>query len=298
MEYTVAHENGVVLSVEAVISMSDLEGHLTAVPQMYSISFVDSSAGAGSVRFSGNPGYIVGEPVVAGERSGNDITLNEDRFQYLTLVRPNADGTCGTDANSPRLPVLFGENVRSGCLLEITDDVVQNGCDILRNHTLEALLGPGEAINSRISIASFGNAVNLTSSDWIPLLYNSPSSGCKKLSMHLEILYSYVGALNNPQAMIIGAKLHWIEEDFSTLCLGPICLSSNAAVIRNMEVASSVAFIDVSPAPQAVYAERPVSSNKLPADFFRPYYPPSGAHKPSSSSILLSMTIIALLCVF
>lgn len=67
---------------------------------------------------SGNPGYLLGLPVMAGQLTSNGskeaILLIPDNTQWLTIVTSDASGRCG----QLRKPVPFGYNIQSGCFIE------------------------------------------------------------------------------------------------------------------------------------------------------------------------------------
>lgn len=239
-------------------------------------------------------GYIVGEPVIAGRLSSSVIELSGDRNRYLTVISPRADGTCVSDSTL-RASVRFGENLRTGCLLRLSYDELRTDCSALLDNTIQALLGPDRTLDTdgSIYIASFGNSNPLKVGDWVPILVTSPPSGvsCVGVAMHLEILYSYVGDLGNPQAMITGSKLYFDTIDNKFMCVGSYCLSENLDATQNFEVVSSVAFIDVSAAPEAVFAEVPVTEARLDENFFEPY---SAQSRATRSVFQLTSTFISL----
>ncbi|GFN96240.1 tectonic-like protein [Plakobranchus ocellatus] len=99
-----------------------------SLTQTFSTSFssITTSSTAEPVERSGNPGYDVGLPVIAGVfNTTNDggstieeILLIRERGQQLALVRPSATGACDLTAAQPREPVLFGEDMRTGCFID------------------------------------------------------------------------------------------------------------------------------------------------------------------------------------
>ncbi|XP_067941943.1 tectonic-1-like [Watersipora subatra] len=272
--FTVQHEAGVLVSVSAHITISDLSGDLTAVEQKYSITYLAAGSTPSTFQRSGNPGYIIGKPLLAGRRVNDYIDLNGDRTQYLTMITASADGDCNSD-RLRRTPVLFGQNFRSGCTWKLSDTDVSS-CRDLQSDILEALLGPSGSLASdnAIYIASFGNSSVLKAGDWVPVFVVNRMSDkvCVGISAHLEIYYSNVGSLSNPQAMVVGAELFLEYRDLNYVCLGPFCRYQNIQQTQNLEMVTSVAFVDVSQSAKAAIAAKPVTSSKLPPNFFHPYY--------------------------
>lgn len=300
------HEAGVIMGVEANIVITDLPGTLTAVEQKYSVQYVEAGDSSIPYRRSGNPGYLVGEPVIAGKRVGDYIRLNGDRQQYLSMVVASADGDCLTDSLN-RQSIVFGEGFRSGCTLRLTKDNLGDQCSnqfgdqcsSLNAYVIQSLLGPSRALDTTepIYIAMFGNSLPSKVGDWIELeiVSNEISEQTVGVSLHLDIIYVNVGSLANPQAMIVAAKLYLEPISMSFSCVGPYCHRQNIDKTQNFEVVSSVAFIDNSLPTEAAIAEKPVAKSKLKADFFKPYYVASSSSQFFLSHVILCFIFISYL---
>lgn len=84
------------------------------VPVLETAGNVSNDSWIGLIR-SGNPGYIDGEPVLAGVLLSNDlIGLNVDRRNWLTLLKRGTTGEC--DKNQ-RESVTFRDNMKTSCVL-------------------------------------------------------------------------------------------------------------------------------------------------------------------------------------
>lgn len=283
--YTVLYTAGVIDSVSAEITTETFNDTQTALQQRFKVKYLPSNQQTDSYDRSGNPGYLVGKPVRAGNRivadSGDFINLRE-----LTVVASTATGDCSTDATN-RIPILFGENIRTGCMLRLSSADTRR-CDIIFQQAVDALLGPTRSLDTdgSVYLASYGNTAVSKIGDWVPVIVGSYTTGCTGLSMQLEILYAQSGSLANPQSRIIGAKLSFEEVSLEFSCLSNDCQPS-AQAVQNFEVKTSVTFVDASDSPTASLAEKPRFRARLPQNFFHPFYSNACMNTVSLSGIVV-----------
>ncbi|XP_032237913.2 tectonic-1 [Nematostella vectensis] len=263
------------VSVELVMG-----SQTTALPllQKFSIKFIKE----GSEPFyrSGNPGYIVGKPLVAGTlqldtlMKKEAIVLSSDPLSWLTVPSSSADGACS--ASTKRVPVVFGMDTRTGCTISVTLSTSSAACQIIQDTALSALLG-----SVPTHVAMFGNSDVNKVGDWVKILNTKPSQTpdggggtCRNMitSVHIEVIYANFGFLANPQAKVVGVLFQYGEpREIRYQCTGPFCQYGNSAVNQSFEVVSSVSFIDVSKLPDARVKPTPTFEAKAPSDFFYPF---------------------------
>ncbi|XP_022355898.1 tectonic-3 isoform X2 [Enhydra lutris kenyoni] len=142
---------------------------------------------------SGNPGYLVGKPLLA---------ITGDLSHPMTVLQSQGDGICSVK----RHEVQFGVNAVSGCKLRLK----KVACSHLQQETCEALHGK----TSPELVAIFGNADPARKSEWTRIL----SSNCSVSAMHctsccvipvsleIQVLWAYIGLQSNPQAHVSGAR--------------------------------------------------------------------------------------------
>ncbi|XP_028399905.1 tectonic-3-like [Dendronephthya gigantea] len=244
--------------------------------QKFSIKFLKEGKQE-TFRKSGNPGYLVDQPVMAGllqTQSATDkkaIILSTNSKEWLTLPKASLDGSCSYGVND-RLSVTFNMNVRSGCLIRLNQS---SDCSYLQDIVYQALLG----INPPDYVATFGNSDVKIVADWVKIINkptNSPSGGdgvCSGmvLGMHIEILFANVGYLANPQAKIVGVRFKYEPAQTITYqCTGQFC-SGGGSSSNSIEVVSSASFIDVSKPPISDQKSLPEFQSKAPSDFFHPF---------------------------
>ena len=149
-EYTVrTRGDNTVASVAASLVVADVEGCRDAsIPLRTSVRFVPTDDAREAMERSvegnnlvardraGQPGYRVGEDVVAGVviSSGADGEEAIGMFQDGLQVRlPNLDGSCpSTDAADPlarHMTVPFGESISVSCIETLDAGELENACD-------------------------------------------------------------------------------------------------------------------------------------------------------------------------
>ncbi|XP_071964939.1 tectonic-1-like [Antedon mediterranea] len=315
VHYTITHNatDGIV-DAQVLFVLSTVNAQHFPLLQKFSTSFVKFDEEDVFAR-SGNPGYVIGEPLIAGNLTSYEesvdegteevyvkyaISLSEDRYNRMTVVTATASGTCVSDPDS-RIPVVFGEDIRSGCLISVSFSDVTEACTAINAIARQALAGD---MPQSMYVAMFGNSDVGIVGDWVPVIIQEPvaeptsivAGQCDNviLSLSIEILYANIGSLANPQAKIVGVKYTFIPGKLTYQCVGPYCQAGTENLRQKYEIASSVAFLDVSTYPDAVLAEIPPWKVELPNDFFYPLSTASTLHVHILTIMLLLM--VNLLC--
>ncbi|XP_040581590.1 tectonic-3-like [Lepeophtheirus salmonis] len=229
---------------------------------------------------SGNPGYIMGKPVLITEIDQNMTSYEfKDEFAYYGFF-PN--GHCN-DPHRRKISILFGENIRTGCVLEVGDlscSEIYKEISEIYSFNLDSLY-----------IGSFGNADIEKNEDWINILSknnfallqiqdNEDMSCSLPQSLHIKILYSNVGSFSDPQRKIVG-------------CLFSYGLSENLQRNGRSMFSIYTSFIDISEPAEIQFAEFPVIEAKFPHDFFYPFFVSCSINL--TASYLLLIIIVALI---
>ncbi|XP_024116186.1 tectonic-1 isoform X1 [Oryzias melastigma] len=227
--------------------------------QDFRVTFVQDG-GELALHFSGNPGYVVGLPLLSGSKTTEGISRSVELRDALSLLHGGEEEQDCLRGPHRRSPVLFGLNSVSGCSLRLEDTT---NCSLVSQQLLEVLRGP----NYPQYVASFGNSPLNNQLDWISVQSGfSPvgEQGCSvPLSLHLEIQWTKYGSLENPQAQIVSIT-EIIQTNSSSL---PLLTAGGSS----LPVRSSVAFIPVSADALPGYRATPTINAKLPFDFFFPF---------------------------
>ncbi|XP_055406202.1 tectonic-2 isoform X5 [Bubalus kerabau] len=122
--------------------------------QRFTVKFLSYNSG-NEQEWSGNPGYQLGKPVRALSTNGtNNVTT-------LHLWYPAGRSLCST---ATLKPILFGENVLSGCLLEVG---INENCTKLRENAVELL----DSLVQVTHVAMRGNSnYNDLSDGWLEII--------------------------------------------------------------------------------------------------------------------------------
>ena len=285
------------------------------------------------IQRSGNPGYFMGKPlltgvlgikkVITGSQDKDEVVhyIKEDPlYQAMTVLVPT--GLCEDPKLTRRQRILFGVDSFSGCSFRMKRSDLSKDCEEIKDKILHLLLGSPthKGINEveNLRVASFGNSDPNKPGDWIKVQItrpprdhikdnvNSTTSGssesqnppgtCKDVvkSLHIEVAYAFIGSTANPQAKILGVNYRFgRRQDVKFRCVG---LGSCRSVekTQNIDVSTSVSFVDVTKPALRYYAEYPVLTIRLPYDFFYPFVS-LGGRRSHSSALFPSLCVISLM---
>ncbi|XP_077099155.1 tectonic-1 [Siphateles boraxobius] len=260
VKYTFRYsEAGEILNVLASFLLGAIKRVTVPIQQEFHITFMREISSTAGLRFSGNPGYVVGRPLVAGTRTADGIVQSTDPKGSLTILQNSGNQDCLL-GSSQRSPVMFAIDTVSGCTLKLSDGV---NCSLVSEVILWALKGQSFPDH----VASFGNSLPQNPLDWVPIQNQTITLGTQAcnipLSYHLEVKWTKYGTLVNPQAQIVSV-METIITNTSSLAL----LTSASGLLS---VTSSVRFIDVSASASPGFKVPPTIDAKLPFDFFFPF---------------------------
>lgn len=192
---------------------------------------------------SGNPGYIVGKPL---------LTLTGGRSHSMTLLQSQGDGMCSIK----RHEVQFGVNVKSGCNFRPQE----MNCSDVQKELYQILHGTPKPEQ----VAIFGNAHPAQQGDWTRILSRNCdvsavhcTSCCViPVSLEIQVLWAFIGLQSNPQAQVAGAWFLYRCQGFPQ--------------IPEVSLTTVVTFVDITQKPEPPRGQ-PRADWKLPFDFFFPF---------------------------
>jgi hypothetical protein len=257
--------------------------------QSFTVEFVSSTAattdasGTGNAVLrsrSGNPGYIAGLPLLNAELvlSGSSKGMNA-RVPGLRVY--GSEVSAGCDEAMPTEVVAFGEDLVTGCALELSyanfSDLCTQAGPLVQEVAASGLKVPKYLwMNSSFRyVGIFGNADPLDASQWMEMTIEGhakePSLDdaarvCSYLttSLHYQFLIAYVGSTSNRQAKVVGARAYYGTE--------AVAFSSEAGT-QALMLTTTVSFVTlaqsdyetfVPPAPPVLWS--------VPYDVFYPFY--------------------------
>jgi tectonic-1/3 len=146
------------------------------IQQRFTVTFTNANVTM-TRSLSGNPGYKIGYPILAGKlvKNGGKEAIEYDPLVTLSLPRDVYDPTsktiaCSSSDSSTRVPVEFMTNTLTSCTLYYSRTNLTNNCPSIRSNILNI-----QTMGLSSHVGKFGNANYLISSDWIEVLNSVPS---------------------------------------------------------------------------------------------------------------------------
>eukprot|EP00518_Triparma_eleuthera_P003744 CAMPEP_0182453286 /NCGR_PEP_ID=MMETSP1319-20130603/411_1 /TAXON_ID=172717 /ORGANISM="Bolidomonas pacifica, Strain RCC208" /LENGTH=696 /DNA_ID=CAMNT_0024651201 /DNA_START=102 /DNA_END=2192 /DNA_ORIENTATION=+ len=244
-----------ITAVNARIELADVDSSsATFVEQDFSVEFSTMSFPNSALSLdnnnlvnrtrSGNPGYIMGRPVLGGRVHPGEskaVLANVKGMQVMSSVNGECDTTGGFNANFGT-SVQFGVDMSVGCSLSLTAAELQNLCVNKVSHTGNYLYDPAPAVTtgqsnipfwltsmyndtSTTKVGIFGNADPLDITQWLDVTQGAfansePAYDALKLSCsnfptgtHYKFQWTYVGSTTNPQAKIMSAEVSYSSQE-------------------------------------------------------------------------------------
>ncbi|XP_056276066.1 tectonic-2 isoform X1 [Pseudoliparis swirei] len=199
---------------------------------------------------SGNPGYQVGRPVIAGTLDLLDNNTGSVQRMPINVWKPVSDGLCST---AEMKPVLFGENSTSGCLLPVSRQNLTQ-CDLLR----EAVTALQAALVKATYVAKSGNPNPLTMTDWLNISFvtlnssttmEDTTSSCRGVPshQHIHVRSRITGMVQGiPQKDISVLQVSFTLSSWTLDCGGgDISPCMNPLETKLFPITSSVTFTDI-----------------------------------------------------
>ncbi|NXR24462.1 TECT3 protein, partial [Cinclus mexicanus] len=199
---------------------------------------------------SGNPGYITGAPL---------LIANSGAVQHMSILRSESDGSC---SQFLRHTVQFGRNMRTGCKISLSPVLEDSNCSYMQQKLYKAFWG----MNRTGDFAVTGSAHSTQAEEWMTVLIqncsvqavNCTSCCMVPVTLEVQILWTKVGLLSNPQAQILGAR-HFYQ-----------CHPLRFLNMSTVPVATVVTFTDMTDWPEPPRGQ-PQRHWKLPFDIFFPF---------------------------
>ena len=334
VEYTVTHDAtaaGIITTVVADVVITDLPRNTLATyetfTQTFGVNFVSAFGGSASqgsgnqvARMkSGNPGYIMGKPVLVGElqavASGSTlqtismstvgVQVSSSMLAYDAANPTNfGSGKCpaGTDQGSQTLG--FGYDMVTGCQLELTRAELQDLCcegssDCTPSQP--SAYAPNDAVGIPYFltlptvdqyVGLYGNADPLDIAQWTKMNVRASSANpnwndntgiCKNMrsGLHYKFLVASSGEKNFPQSKIVGVEVEQIVSDWvSDIPHGDVYRKQTFS----LEVISSFIYKESIEFAGYVPPAPPVLF-KVPHDVFYPFFMSPAAPKASVSAL-------------
>nr|XP_005988990.1 PREDICTED: tectonic-2 isoform X1 [Latimeria chalumnae] len=251
-DYTFFWKGNAITKVTVMVQYGDVPLIPSAtLTQRFSATFINSvNNSIPTEQASGNPGYQIGKPVIAGRNDSSGVTTNAT----LSIWQPVGNGMHCEKST----PVLFGEDFISGCLLEhdLTDF---EDCSQLRKDTTEVFKPLVEATH----VAMRGNSNPKDLKEWVEIIRTpiknnntnivNSTSTCTDIpaELNIRIITAVVGAVEGIlQREILGVEISFSTVTWQLQCGGGNVEACNDQTIRqSFPITSSVQFITIPAQP-------------------------------------------------
>ncbi|KAM6241028.1 LOW QUALITY PROTEIN: tectonic-3-like [Porphyrio hochstetteri] len=198
---------------------------------------------------SGNPGYITGAPL---------LIANSGAMQHMSILQSRGDGSC---SQFLRHRVQFGRK-RTGCKLSLSPMLEESNCSYIQQKLYKALQG----MNGAEVFAITGSAHPTQAEEWTTILIQNCSmqavnctSCCMiPVTLEIQILWTKVGLLSNPQAQILCAQYFYQCHPLKFLSTSTVPLPT------------VISFTDMREWPEPPRGQ-PQTHWELPFDIFFPF---------------------------
>ncbi|XP_062988532.1 tectonic-3 isoform X2 [Elgaria multicarinata webbii] len=235
--------------------------------QRFSLHF-GSRSPSFTKRRSGNPGYIVGAPLIA---------MYNGTQQHVTILQNQGNGQCSA---TERHKVQFGKNMIAGCQFRLQE----TNCTHLQELLYEAFQG-GHSLGS---LAITGNADPGHPGEWNGIFTqrcNIQGGHCMvPISLEIQVLWAQVGLLSNPQAQVLGARYYYLCKPLKSLDI----------YMNMLSLTTAASFTDVTKWPEPP-RDQPRVHWKLPFDFFFPFKMALSGAVSSSGSLAGTLLVFLML---
>jgi hypothetical protein len=229
--YTVVYNQTTILDVSVDSESVDIDIGTTELRQNFAINFVQAEAdSSGRRQRSGNPGYIVGLPTLGAKSPDTNGTISHVIPQEAGFMVMDT-GIGGQCSNSPTTGSIvgFAKDMFVGCAQPMTRDELKEFCTSDQHPMLlEQKIGDATFVypkwleSNQEYLGIFGNADPRDVNQWLKIEspMNEPEFSVKSRNwldleskclgmptrMKIEILWTHVGNVENPQSKI----LRWV----------------------------------------------------------------------------------------
>lgn len=304
LHYKVLFNQTSIVEVSVITETVDISADTKGFfEQNFAIQFMEAEVDSIITRpHSGNPGYIKGMPTLGAIASTENETLIAQSSGFAVLGT-GGGGLCNSSSVTGTT-VGFAKDVFVGCTQSMTRDELENFCT---SDDHKMLLGQkiGDDIFfypkwlklDQDFLGIFGNADPLDRQQWIQIESSVKAvkrrnwiahlSKCIMPSkLHIEILWTHVGNVQNPQAKILSAKRTYAEASLQHKLMPNERQPFPFSVTVSWTYAPAATVPSKSPPPTLIFS--------VPHDVFYPFLMNSGSKIRYSGGcqILISSMIL------
>ncbi|KAJ3038145.1 Tectonic-1 [Rhizophlyctis rosea] len=291
------------VSVDFVYGDVSFDRGGNAFTQKFSSVFIQASTPGPPIPRSGNPGYVLSSPILAGTLTTNTttpsttplyaisyipnpaygLTLPQDIILPSTTPRPECPPASSPPTN--QVPLTFGEDTLTGCTVWYALSDINGNCDAIRTRVYDVQM---KGVKGITHIGKFGNASWDSIEDWVQVVWGgggmgvgsvlgqpSPPNTCTNILTHISItiLTTPVGSLTSPNPTIIAVLITPHLGSFSYPCANPsLCTGTTAGSTPHpFRISASVEFVEYKVGAEMKVPVPPRLIPPVPDDVFYPF---------------------------
>lgn len=295
LDLTIEVDNAIISNIKARANLKKIDPACQLdeeIQQTFSFRFVIGNnltvnTSAALVERSGNPGYVLGKPILAGTRSDNSANIDlEDKGLHLFSFPQNSSSIAGYCLDAS-VAVQYGKNTMASCVVHWNLFEFMKAC-------AENTVAP--AFPPSTYVGKFGNSDPSIKDQWVLLSsgeeanpydpsFSIPARTCRnmKVTAHLLFATAQIGEVQNPQATIRSASVIYETKDMTFLNADPFL--PQAFVFSYTVSFQALLQEDVEYVPPG-----PPILPKLPWDLFYPF-----VIAPASRNLLSLYWILVLI---
>ncbi|KAJ3290577.1 Tectonic-1 [Borealophlyctis nickersoniae] len=296
--YSVYITTTIITAATVDLAFGQISAGASSVLQTFSTVYVVPPTNVSTlpVPKSGNPGYIVGKPLLVGTlvKNGNQSAIAYTPNPQYGLTVPTDVFFSGSTtpscppagSRSQRLPVLFGYDSLAGCTLSYTREDLTNNCAVIRGRVLEVQT---LAVAGITHVGRFGNASWEDLEGWVQISNDNssatavlgtpdPAGTCSSLltELDIQILTAPLGSKINPQPAILAMRINYVLGRFQYRCTTPLDCATvpvppATTPQQSFRIKTTVSFVEIENRPEMLVPPAPRIVPPLPQDVFYPF---------------------------
>ncbi|XP_074153549.1 tectonic-1 [Sminthopsis crassicaudata] len=258
LTYSITYtEAGEITKADSHFLLGTISSSMLPLQQQFQVQFLQQNVKPFPV--SGNPGYIPGQPLLAGFEKESRIIQSSNRYRQITVFYSTDEQNCLL-AEGLRKPILFGYNMMTSCKLRLNTTL---NCQLVEERLKKLLMGQ----NFPQYVSSFGNSPVQNLQEWVPVRFFTQTLHRREpcvipMTFEIKVKWTKYGSLVNPQARINSVTAKLTSNYFS---------KTELEYDNTIQVSTVVSFVDVSAPAKAGYKAQPTIDAKLPSNFFFPF---------------------------
>lgn len=257
--------------------------------------FIGNASTENVITFSGNPGYIIGLPLITSYTEANhtyNFFNSNNQNNYISYAK-NKGGFCVL-TELIKKHIQFGINKRSKCRVTLRPPSTTNGTEACIN--IQKDINKMAGVDRGMFISPYGNPTNLNDDDWLPVTFESryiygefkskrSRLQCLNINTRFAFVFTYADLSD------VGTENRLLSVNMDGSATNVTFESEEYTTVITVDIN----FINMKSASRHHVAGPPHLNLNLPRDFFFPF--PSNQCSISKCNMYVVMySFVAAVC--